>query len=117
MSRIAEHVALTIPITDTDSPALSTVLTAGQLKIMLGSMTGITIHTPAALTGVCVIQVVPLEGLTTWQNLQANGTDVALAAVKATFVPMAGFSDMRIHSASAEGAARTFNLVIQIEVD
>lgn len=108
-------VTLTILSGATDSAALSTVLTNGATRVALGSAVGLVFYGPAALTGTATLQVVGTDGGTNWLTLQnPPGTDVALAAAKATFVPCGGFCDLRIHSGSAEGADRAFLITFQV---
>lgn len=71
---------------------------------------------PGTLTAAISIQVVLVEGSSSWSTLQINGTDVVLAAGKTNFLPLSSWRDMRIHSAGAEGAQRDFLLNFQVEV-
>lgn len=107
---------LSIPNAGTDSPALSTIMSAGQRKIGLGSGVSIGIACPAALTGTVTIQVVPTEGSSSWVTLQSNGSDIALTASKLVVVDAGAFRDLRIHSSGAEAAQRDFDLTFQVSV-
>lgn len=105
---------LTIANGATDSPALSTLLTAGQMKVLGGSIADLEITAPAALTGTCNVQTVPVEGSTTWTDATLFGSTFALGAGTTTSIPISSFADLRIHSGSAEGAARAFIVVAQL---
>lgn len=101
----------------TDSAALSSLLSLGQLKTLLGSATMASITcVSAALTGVVTAQVVVTEGGSTWSTLQQAAADIAVAALKTVLVQNLGFRDIRIHSTLAEGAQRDFDLTFQLAV-
>lgn len=109
-------VTLSIPNAGSDSPWLSSILSLGQMKAVLGSVVHMIIYTPAALTNAITVQVVPTEGDTSGKTLQTSaGTDLTLAAGKAVVVPASAFKDMRIHSAGAEAGQRDFDVVIQVD--
>lgn len=108
---------LTIASGQTDSAALSTLFTAGQLKTILGSASRLAITPPAAVTNTISIEVVAVEGGSDWTTLQTNGTDVSVTADKTNFIPFGGIRDLRIHSSGAEGADRDFILNFQLSVD
>jgi hypothetical protein len=108
---------LSIPNAGTDSPALSTLLSKGNLRSTLGNSEEITIFAPAALTGVCTAQVRSQYGVGPWVTLQQNGADVAIGAGKAANIYGAAIEDLRIHSAGAEAAQRDFVVSFQIEMD
>ena len=108
---------LTIPNAGTDSPALSTLLSAGQLKVLFGSAIGLTITcVSAALTGTVSVQVVATEGGSTWTTLQQSGAPVTIGALTTVPIFTGAFRDLRIHSGSAEGANRDFDITVQIGV-
>ena len=119
---MSAHVAgpyrLSIPSAGTDSPALSSILSAGQLKVIFGGCTSFTIHSlAAAFTGTITVQVVSTEGAAfPGQTLQSNGADITLVATKATPFFYSGFRDLRIHSSGAEAGQRDFDLLFQIAV-
>lgn len=101
----------------TDSPALSAQISKGNARSTLGNSQMMTVYVPAALTGVCTVQVDPKYGSGAWKTLQENGTDITLAAGKAVDILGVACEDVRIHSAGAEGAQRDFDLVLQIAMD
>ena len=107
---------LTIPNAGTDSGLMSALLSTGQVKILNGSGRRLSVTSPATLTGTITIQVVPIEGSSTWTTLQVNGTDVTIAAGKTNLFPMSSWRDMRMHSSGAEGGARDFILNFEVEV-
>ena len=107
---------ISIPNAGTDSPALSSIFSAGQLKVASGSCIGLTVSAPAALTGTVTIQTVPTEGSTSWVTLQQNGADIAIAAGKMVPVSVGAFRDLRFHSSGAEGGQRDFALTFQLTV-
>lgn len=110
-------VTMSIANGQADSPALSTLKSAGVLKTLLGSCVQFTVQTPAALTGTINVQIVNTEGASSWVTLQSPaGTDITFPASKAVIVNAGAFRDMRIHSNSAEGAQRDFILTFQLTV-
>lgn len=115
-SHTAGPYTLTVGSGTTDSAALSAALSAGQLKTLFGSCIGFTVVSPSALTGTITVQVVPTEGSTSWVTLQANGSDITIAANKAVPVDTGAFRDIRIHSSGAEAADRDFLLNFQLAV-
>lgn len=113
----AGPVTLSIANGQTDTPALSSLFSRGQLKALLGSLVQMVIQAPSALTGAVTIQVVGTEGSSSWVTLQSPaGTDIPIAASKAVIVNAGAFRDLRLHSASAEGAQRDFVLTFQLTV-
>lgn len=110
---------LSIPNAGTDSPATSAQLSKGQSRSTFGNASRITVHAPAALTGVISAQVSSKYGSGVWRTLQTEaGVDIVIAAGKA--VPLnlsAGIEDIRIHSASAEAAQRDFDIFFQIDTE
>lgn len=110
-------VRLTILNGGTDSPALSTVWSKGQVRSAVGVAADMVVYAPAALTGVVTIQLAPSYGSSSWKTLQQGGVDVTVAAGKAASVPVGAFGDLRFHSAGAEGAARDFDIVLQEVMD
>ena len=73
-------------------------------------MESVTITAPAALTGTITIQV-DINASGTYGTLQSGGSDITIAASKTLVIIDAAFKNMRIHSSSAEGAARQFIVV------
>lgn len=117
MSRHRELLGtLTIPNGGTDTPALSSLLSASQLRVLGGSIVSLEVTGPAALTAACTVQTVPVAGSTTWNAIIVEGATPALAAVTTVSIEVPAFADLRIHSAGAEGAARAFILVAQLEM-
>lgn len=111
-------VTLSIPNGGTDSPALSALWSKGMVRSGLGNSESIGVSVPAALTGVCTVQVSPQYKSGNWRTLQEGGADLALAAGKFVRLPLElGIEDIRIHSAGAEGAQRDFVLSLQIDMD
>jgi hypothetical protein len=88
-------------------------------KVALDNAATISIKTPAALTGVCTIQVaqtVPALDAD-FQNYQDTpGTDVVVTAGKTVRIGLPSCTDLRIISGSAEGAQRDFIISIQEEM-
>lgn len=108
---------LTIANGGTDSPYLSSLFSAGQLKALLGSLVQMVVYTPAALTAAVTMQVRAVEASGTPVTLQTPaGTDVAFAAAKGVVVNAGAFRDFRMHSAGAEAADRDFDFVCQLTV-
>ena len=96
---------LTIAEAGTDSADITASLSARALR----TLKSIEIHGPAALTGTVTVETPNSIGSSpTYNTLQSGGADVTVGADKVTIitaVPMHGF---RVHSSSAEGAARSF---------
>jgi hypothetical protein len=72
------------------------------------------------VTGVITVQIAPKYGdiAANFKTLQLQGgADVTLVAGKVNNIKLGAFGDLRIHSASAEGAQRDFDLVFQIRTD
>jgi hypothetical protein len=91
--------------------------TAG--KVALDNAATISIKAPAALTGVCTVQVAQTcpSADADFQNYQdTSGVDVTIAAGKTVRIGLPGCSDLRIISAGAEGAQRDFICSIQEEM-
>jgi hypothetical protein len=107
---------LTIPAAGTDTPALSSLLSKGNLRSTLGNTSDLIIYAPAALTGTITIQIAPRYGAGEWKTFQDAGADVNIAAGKAISIPVGAIEDLRIHSSGAEGAARDFDVVVQISL-
>lgn len=108
---------MSIPNGGTDTPALSSQLSAGVLKTLLGHTVQIVVNTPSALTAAVTMQVVATEGGSTWVPIQSPaGTDIPFAANKAVIVNAGAFRDLRMHSAGAEAAQRDFDLTFQLTV-
>jgi hypothetical protein len=111
-------VSLTIANGGTSSPALSSVWSKGQVRSTFGNTEQITVYGPAALTGAVKIEVSQKYGSGVWSTLSKGGADVTVAAGKATTIEFpGGIQDMRFTSAGAEGAARQFDVVFNIEMD
>lgn len=107
--------SLTIANSDTDTEYLSSKFSAGQLKVLLGSLVAMTIFTPSALTGTITMQVRSTEASGTPVTLQSPaGTDIEFAAGKAVPVHVGSFRDFRLHSSGSEGAERVFKVVCQV---
>lgn len=110
---------LSIPNAGTDTPALSTLMSKGAARSTFGNAARLTVHAPAALTGVVTVQVSSKYGSGVWKTLQTEtGVDIAIAAGKA--VPLAlyaGIEDIRIHSAGAEAAQRDFDVFFDINME
>jgi hypothetical protein len=116
MSAIStQKITLTIANGQTSSQKLSTVLSAGQLKMMLGALVGLTVFAPAALTGSVNPVVMDTEG-GTGLVLQLNGADVVCNVNKASFVPAGGWLDFQLVSSASETADRIFTIVAQLEI-
>ena len=115
-AHIAGPYTLSIPNAGTDSPALRTILSAGQLKVIFGTCTVFIVTClAAALTAGVTVSVLPVEGGSTWTTLQnPSNSDVTIGALKSVPFPYSGFRDLRIHSSSAEAAQRDFNLTFQL---
>lgn len=84
--------------------------TSNALGQILEDSWGLTIYTPAALTGTISVEVEPTDTGTNFVTLQSGGTDVTLPAGKATVINPIPFRQIRVTSNAAEGAARTFTL-------
>lgn len=112
MSHTAIAGTLRIASGQTASAKLSSILTEGQMKVA-GGLDNIIIYGPPALTAVVSVQVAPVYGASTWMTLQVNGSDVTVAAAKATSFHAAAFLDLRLNSAGAEGADRDFVVAIE----
>lgn len=108
---------LSIPNGGTDSPYVSSLFSAGQLKALFGSLVQMIVYTPAALTGTVTMQIRSLEATGTPVTLQVvPGTDTAFAAAKGVVVNAGAFRDFRIRSSAAEGAQRDFEVVCQVTI-
>jgi hypothetical protein len=91
-------------------------MSKGAARSTFGNSGNISVTAPAALTGVCTVQVSPKYGSGIWSTLQLAGADVAVAAGKTVNIPSGAFEDMRIHSAGVEAAQRDFLVVFQINL-
>lgn len=111
------RVTLSIPNGGTDSNALSSLFSKGNVRSVFGNAAMITLYAPAALTAAVTVQVSSKFGSAVWRTLQESGVDVAVPAGKAVDVFGAGIEDIRFHSAGAEGAQRDFDVVFLIEMD
>jgi len=88
-------------------------------KVALDNAATISIKAPAALTGVCTIQVaqtVPALDADFENYQDTPGTDVVITAGKTIRVGLPSCSDLRIISGSAEGAQRDFTCSILEEL-
>ena|SRR5688572_28980624 len=74
------------------------------------------IYAPASLDGTCTLEVEPSSTGTSFVIQQSGGSDVTIPAGKATPLSPIGFRQMRITSAAAESAARTFRVTKAIVV-
>lgn len=97
----------------TNSAKLSSILSAGQMKVVRTAKS-ITIHAPAALTGTVKVGV-SYDGGTNFTELNENGTDVSVAAGDARVIFSTGWDDLRLQSSVAEGAARDFVLFANLD--
>lgn len=108
----ASRVKLTIPNGTKVSATLSAVLGAGPAQVAISAASAITIQSPAALTGTIIVEA-SIDGVA-WATVQDNLADVVPAAGKINRLPLGlTAQDLRITSASNEGAARDFWLSIQ----
>ena len=71
---------------------------------------GISLISPAALTGTVTIQVEQTDTGTNFVNLQSGGVDVTIAANKGIVITPFPFRQIRLISGSTEAATRTFTL-------
>lgn len=99
----------------TKSASLGDFWGANPAKVALDSMAKVTIQGPAALTGVVTVQVAQVSPAADgdFVALQSGGADVTIPAAKATNLPVFTAKDLRLVSAGAEGAARTFLVTLQ----
>lgn len=107
---------LTIANGGTDTPALSSLMSKGAARSTFGNAGDLMVYAPAALTGVVTVQIKAAYAGSDWKTLNDGTADITIAAGKAVQVPMGALEDLRIHSAAAEGAARDFDVVIQINL-
>lgn len=112
-SHLSKIGTLRITSGQANSAKLSTLLSAGQRKV-LGTAKSITIHAPATLTGTVKVGV-SYDGGTTFTELNENGTDVSVAAGDARVIFSVGWDDLRLQSSVAEGADRDFVLFAQLD--
>jgi len=80
-------------------------------NIEVDAVNDLCIFAPATLTGTINVQVSP--DASNWFDLKSGGSNVAVAASAAVVITNGGFKYLRVHSGSAEGAARTFNASMQ----
>lgn len=69
---------------------------------------GLGITSPSALTGTITVEVEMTDTGTSFATLQSGGTDITIAAGKATILTPLPYKQIRMHSNAAEGADRTF---------
>lgn len=69
---------------------------------------GLSINSPAALTGTITVEVEMTATGTNFVTLQSGGADITLAAAKGTILTPLPYLQIRVHSNQAEGASRTF---------
>lgn len=93
-------VTATIALSGTDS---------GEVGVP-ANVRGLTIFGPAELTGAVTVTVAPATA-GTFNTLAIAGTDVAVAAAKATMITGNPAPVLKLHSDGAEAAARTFTIV------
>lgn len=105
---------LTIANAGTTSGSLSTAAGLTSLRHLMGALIGFTIFAPAALTGTVSVEV-SYDG-SNWLALADSGTDVTVAANRATAVRAGGFRDIRLVSSGAEAAERSFTVLLQFDV-
>lgn len=67
------------------------------------------IGAPATLTGTVTISISLDDGVS-YQTLQSDGTDIELAAAKATAILVEGWDRMKLASSLSEVAERTFKV-------
>ncbi|MEE8115416.1 MAG: hypothetical protein V3T23_13815 [Nitrososphaerales archaeon] len=79
---------------------------------------GITIFSPAALTGTCRVQVssnflrfTADPSTITWQDLQSGGANIAVGVDEAVSIDFVGWEAMRVASDTAETSERAFVFV------
>lgn len=72
---------------------------------------GFTIGGPAALTGAITV-LVSIDGGSTYQTLQSNGSDINIAAGKAISLRHKGWTHMKLKSTVGEGADRAFKVTV-----
>ena len=112
---LAGPYTLTITSGQTDSAALSTILSVGQMKQLYNHATRVNITSPATLTGTVSPQIEQVEGGSNWTIQQINGTDVTLTVSRSDLFPLGPFKDFRMHSTTSEGADRAFIVSFQLE--
>ena len=95
--------SLTIPSGQTTSP---------HLNMRRKPLRGMSIFSPAALTGTVSIEVSGdlNEDVPTWQNLQSGAADIVVGAAECVPIDYVGWDGLRFVSASAEAADRTFKM-------
>lgn len=98
---------------ETTSTLLSSLLSEGQMKV-LGSLEQLAIQGPSALTAAVTVEVAQQYPGTSWAKLQRGGSDVAVTATDTTEIDRPVFRDLRLVSAGAEGAERTFQLMAKL---
>ena len=113
MARI-RTVTLTIPLGGTDSGALSAQWIVNEVKDAASGLLDATTWGPAALTGTVTIQTRPVFGTGDWCTLQHDGTSYGIGATLTQSVRLGSFGDLRIHSGSAEAAARAVVFAFQV---
>jgi hypothetical protein len=115
MSRGNEAIGtLTIPSGAAVSPALSSILSQGQMKV-LGSMVELAIYSPAALTTAMVVQIAPEYPGVNWKTMQQDGADIVPTAGDVILVRNPVFLDLRIQGAGNEAADRDFTLMGKLD--
>ncbi len=77
---------------------------------------GLTVYSPADLTGIIKVEVEPTDTGSNWVTLQSGAVDVALPAGKATVFNPIPFRQIRVVSDQAEVPARTFTVTKAILV-
>lgn len=97
----------------TVSSLLSSILSQGQMKV-LGSVETLAIAGPSALTAAVTVEVAQEYPGTSWTKLQRAGADVPVTAVDTTEIDRPAFRDLRLVSAGAEGAERSFGIMAKI---
>ena len=99
--------SLVIPSGGSTSQALADV----------GDAYAITIFTPATMTATQItVEVEPSSSGTSFVTLQSGGTDVQIAAGKATVIAPPGFKQIRVTSSSVEAQTDTFKMISHMAV-
>ena len=95
-----------------DLPALifSTASTTSNAVGGIDDALGLTIYSPATLTGTITVQVEPTSTGTSFVDLQSGGADVTIPASKATVLNPITWRQIRLITGTTEAAARTFTL-------
>jgi hypothetical protein len=87
-------------------------------KVGIGTLIDFIIFAPATLTGTVTLYLGADENmaLANMVPFYVNGSNVTIAAGKATPISAASFRSLALKSGSAEGATRTFQVRGQVDV-